>query len=279
VSDWIEIRALVDEAPEDWSIFADAFEHHGCPSSEIVDVPPSITGYVASVAGSEAQVEALVKVLRELGASQVDVRKVPEQDWSELWKIHFKTRPIGKRFVIRPTWEPEVRENGKLVITLDPGQAFGTGDHPTTRLCLELMEEIDLKGKVVADVGCGSGVLSIGACLLGATRVIATDLDPLAVEITRENATLNRVEIEADVAEGFAALGKVDVILSNIISAVLIRLTPDARSHLQKGGIWLVSGIIEANWPDVLSAAENSGFSCAGVRREDGWVGATLRLA
>jgi ribosomal protein L11 methyltransferase len=279
VTDWIEIKAVFDAPPEDWSPFVDAFDRFGCPGSIQSDNPPSLSAYLVDVTGAAARGEELAAELRRLGAREVQTQTVPEEDWSELWKIHFKPRRVGRRFLIRPTWESFAATAADLVIVLDPGQAFGTGDHPTTRLCLQLMEAASLQGKTVADIGCGSGILSVGACRLGASKVFASDIDPLAVEVTRANAQLNSVSFETIAGDGFAVLSEPrDVVVSNIISATLIRLSPQAAKAVKPGGLWIVSGIIKGNWPDVQAAAEQQGFVLERVAEEDDWVAATFRL-
>lgn len=277
MSDWLEIRATVDPAPEDWSILADAFDANGCPGSLIEG--SQISGYLSNLDGAADIAAALRAQLIERGAKTVEINEVPDQDWSELWKIHFKPRRVGNRFVIRPTWEPYHVAKDDIEIVLDPGQAFGTGDHQTTRLCLRLLEwEAPLTGKSLGDVGCGSGVLAIGAAKMGAHPIVATDLDPLSVEITRENMRLNGVEFKTDVAAGFEAIADpVDVALSNIISATLIRLAPDAAQRVKPGGKWIVSGVIAGNWPDVWNAAASVGFELERLEQEDDWIGATFR--
>ena len=276
MSGWLEVRALLEKAPEDWSLLAHIFDRHGCPGSIQEDDPPTLTGYLAAVPAATERARQLQSDLEAAGA-RIEIQTIPEQDWSELWKIHFKPRRIGKRFVIRPTWEPFESAGDDLTIVLDPGQAFGTGDHPTTRLCLELMDYLELAGKSVADIGCGSGVLSIGAKLLGAGSVIGSDIDPISVEVAIQNARLNMVEATFREAEGMAWLPEpVDVLLSNIISATLIRMAPDAARAVRTGGIWIVSGIIRANWPDVEAAAARSGFKLERIADEDDWVAATF---
>jgi ribosomal protein L11 methyltransferase len=278
VSAWIQVSAVFSQAPADWSVYIDAFDRFGCPGSQIEDAPPRVTGYLTEVTGAEAQADRLEAELRQLGADDVQRTVVQDQDWTELWKVHFKPRRIGPRLVIRPTWEDFGAGPDDVVIVLDPGQAFGTGDHPTTRLCLELLEQLDLTGKSVADIGCGSGILAIAAAKLGAVSVVASDLDPLAVEVTRENMARNDVDFHVDTAEGFAILGEpADVVVSNIISATLIRLAPDAAKVVAPGGWWLVSGIYQTNWPDVRAAAERAGFRFESEQREDDWVAASFR--
>lgn len=278
---WIEVRAVLDADPADWSPYADAFDRYGCPGSLISENPPSISGYLVSVGAAKAQIEGLREELLRLGACEVRIADVPEEDWSESWRKFFKPRRVGERIVVRPTWEAfEVRPED-VEIVLDPGQAFGTGDHPTTRLCLELLDSLDLKGKSVLDLGCGSGILSIAASKLGAARVLGVDIEPVSVEVAQLNARQNDSFATFVCADGFddpKLLAPWDVIVSNIISATLIRLAPEAASHICSGGTWLVSGIIRQNWEDVQSAASDAGFSLKTERIEDDWVAAVFEL-
>lgn len=274
---WIEIRALFDSPPEDWSPYVDALLKHGIENSMQSDAPPTLTACLVEVEGADRELEGLRAELLGLGAAAVETRPYEERNWEEDWKKFFKPRRVGRRFIVRPTWEEFAAEPDDLVITLDPGQAFGTGDHPTTRMCLELLEEAGVGAAKVIDVGCGSGILSIGAKLLGAREVIAIDVEPLSVEVARENAELNGVDIECRAGNGLEGVAEVaDAILSNIISAALIRIAPDATRALKAGGRWLVSGILEDNWPEVLACAESYGFRLNERREEDGWVAATF---
>jgi ribosomal protein L11 methyltransferase len=279
VTDWIEITAHFERTPEDWSVFADAFDRFNCPGSIQSDRPPTIGAYLVATDGAREQAASLAAELRRLGASDVTQRVVPDDDWTETWKQFFKPRRVGRRFVVRPSWESCEPSEGDLEIELDPGQAFGTGDHPTTRLSLELMEGAEIAGREVADIGCGSGILAIGACLLGAKSVVAVDYDAVSVEVAEANAQRNGVSFRCMQGDGFEPVGdaRFDVVLTNIISAVLIRLAPHAANHVRSGGLWVVSGVIRQNWPDVFAAAERVGFEVAERREEDEWVGAILR--
>lgn len=278
MSNWIEIKAAFDVAPADWSLYVDAFDRFGCPGSLQTDKPPTISAYLIEVEGSAVRAEDLVAELKRLGAASVAIDVVPDEDWSEMWKIHFKSRRIGRGITIRPTWEDAVPlPPNEIEIVLDPGQAFGTGDHPTTRLCLELMQDMPIKGADVYDLGCGSGILAIAASKLGAASVFASDIDGTSVVVSRQNAMLNQVEFQAEEGEGFLQGGPFDVVISNIISATLIRLSPDAIKHVKPGGYWLVSGIIEGNWPDVQRAASTAGFKLESELKEDEWIGAVFR--
>lgn len=279
---WIEVKAVFDEAPVDWSIFIYTFDKHGCENTLQEDMPPSLSSAVVDLEGSGDVIRALSEDLLLVGATRVETRSLVDENWEENWKKFFHPREVGSRFMIRPTWE-EAPPSDRLEIVLDPGQAFGTGDHPTTRMCLELLEHRSVGvSPAVADIGCGSGILSIGACLLGASSVVAVDIEPLSVEVARENAKLNNVEFDAIVGRGIAAVadrGPFDIIVSNIISAILIQIAHEVSAAVKPGGVWIVSGIIVQNWPDVLEAATKSGFTLDEKLEEDGWIGATLTKA
>jgi ribosomal protein L11 methyltransferase len=276
---WIEIRAELPPL-DDTSHFVEIYRDFGIENT--MEEGHALVGCLPNVDGADERVSELAEALRSAGAREVIARGLPEVNWEEAWKQHFKPRKIGRNFVIRPTWEDYATGEGEIEIVLDPGQAFGTGDHATTRLCLELMEDAALRDAVVADVGCGSGILSVAAIKLGAAEVVAVDVEPTAVEVAKENAALNGVQFLALTGDGIAPLltasegGRegFDVVLSNIISAILIRLARDVSDALVPGGRWIVSGVIPQNWPDVLAAAERAGFEIRERREEDGWVAA-----
>ncbi len=272
---WIEVKATFDPG-QDLSPFVDVFGDFGIENT--LEETNGLTGCLVDVEGSASRIEELKTALLDIGALEVTSRDLVEDNWELAWRQFFKPRRIGKRFVVRPTWEEFESAPEDLVIVLDPGQAFGTGDHPTTRLCLELMEDVDIEGKQVVDIGCGSGILSVGACLLGAEKVFAVDIDPIAVEVAKENRELNGVNFDAVAGEGLIGLkGDWDVAISNIISATLIRIAADVRDVLLDGGRWVVSGIILDNWPDVLIAAKRAGFELIDKKEEDGWVAASFK--
>lgn len=272
---WIEVKSRF-EAGQDLSPFVDIYDRYGIENT--LEEDAQLTGCLVDVEGSTDRIEELTLALKEAGALVVETRDLAEDNWEIAWRQFFKPRRIGNRFVVRPTWEEFDSAGEDLVIVLDPGQAFGTGDHPTTRLCLELMEQIEISGKNVLDIGCGSGILSVGACLLGAGTVVAIDIDPIAVEVAKENRDLNGVKFDAIAGEGLNGLkGDWDVAISNIISATLVRIARDVRDVLLDGGRWVVSGIIVDNWPDVKMAAERAGFELLEKREEDGWVAASFK--
>lgn len=275
---WVRITVLPSEAPEDWGAWINALDQAGITSTEQRDHPPALIGYASEQQALEW--DSLRRDLGVIGSCEITTELVPEQDWAEAWKQYFRVRRIGKHWLIKPSWEEVQPQPGDLLIELDPGQAFGTGDHPTTRLCLELMEDIDLKGKRVLDLGCGSGILSVAALKIGAKEVVATDIDPVAVEATMDNARRNGCSLQAIVSDGFADVTTTEpfeVVVSNIISATLINVAPQVRLNLISGGIWLLSGVIEDNWCSVLEAAERSRFRLLEHRKEGQWVAAVLQ--
>jgi ribosomal protein L11 methyltransferase len=276
---WIEVKANFRAAPADWSPFIDVFSDHGCENTLQTDNPPSLSSAVVNVSGSTKVVEEIKRALLNLGVDSVESRDLVDENWEENWKQFFKPRRVGQRFVVRPTWEEFHLSPNDLEIILDPGQAFGTGDHPTTRMCLELLEKEWQPGASVADIGCGSGILSVGACKLGAREVVAVDIEPLSVEVAKENADLNRVQFSAICGKGVTALPdgvQFDIVISNIISATLINIAHEVARVVKVGGKWIVSGIIDQNWPDVRAAAEKSGFELSSELHELDWVGASF---
>jgi ribosomal protein L11 methyltransferase len=275
LTNWLEIKASFASAPPDWSLYTEVFDRHGIEETLQVDDPPTLTGYMAEVEGVDARVTELNLDLLENGAKNVEITLIPDQDWIENWKQFFSQRRVG-RIIICPSWEKCEPEGDEIVLDLDPGQAFGTGDHPTTRLCLELMQGEVLEGKTVQDIGCGSGILAIAACKLGALDVIAIDTDAQSVQITKDNAIENGVELKAYKPEEWTEKGKADLILSNIISATLIRLAPEIHERLNLQGKWIVSGIIHQNWELVKDATEKLGFKLQIKKEEGEWVAATF---
>jgi ribosomal protein L11 methyltransferase len=187
---------------------------------------------------------------------------VRDEDWANNWKVHFKPVRIGQRLVIKPTWEEYEKQPGDLVIEIDPGMAFGTGAHPTTRMCLESMERICFNengGKIpgpVLDVGTGSGVLSIAAALMGADSITAVDIDPEAVRVTQENLELNGVEkvVAASTTDLRDLKEQYQVVVANILAEELVRLSAQLTAKVLPGGWLILSGIL----------TEKEQFVCAG---------------
>jgi ribosomal protein L11 methyltransferase len=246
--------------------------------------PFVVTAHIADGASAGAAVESTERALWHLQAfglrpvGPLRVRTVDDADWTDAWKAHYVAQRIG-RVVIVPSWVDEPLREDEVAVTLDPGMAFGTGLHPTTRGCLWLLQEVNPMPATVLDVGCGSGILSLAALRLGAARAVGLDTDPLAVSAAVENAERNGV---ADRFE--ARAGSVDprpaqaypLVLANLVAAVLVDLAPALAGHLTPGGILIASGIIEPRADEVIEAVRATGLRPV-QRRDDGeWV--SLRL-
>ena len=214
--------------------------------------------------------------LRPIG--ELTTRVVHEADWAEAWKAYFPVLRIGRRLVIRPTWRRHRRSPGDVVLALDPGMAFGTGLHPTTRLCLAGVESLAdrglLDGKRVVDVGCGSGILAIAALKLGAARALGVDTDPIAIEATLANARRNRVVRRLTAHLGSLPTGEppADTVVANLIAGVLVPLAPLLRDALVQNGRLLASGIFIDREADVAAAFESVGLRVVGRLAEGEWV-------
>ena len=214
------------------------------------------------------------------GAGAVSWKAVADEDWAETWKEFFHTEKIGARTVIKPTWEEYEAKAGEIVVELDPGAAFGTGQHATTSLCIRALEDLVRPGMTVFDVGTGSGVLAIVAAKLGAKRVEAVDFDPVAVRVARENVRQNGAEDivrteRSDLLKSVA--GEADLIIANIIADIIVRLFGEVKGSLAAGGTMLLSGIIEDRLPDVVEAAAQHGFAVEKIEQEKGWAAVIVK--
>jgi len=253
--------------------------------------PAVVRGYVpAGDAGAaERAVADTTQALGHLQAfglrpiGQLRTRIVAEGDWAEAWKEHFPVLRIGRRIIIRPTWRRHRAEPGDVVLELDPGMAFGTGLHPTTRLCLAALEGSADAGRVegatVLDVGCGSGILTIAAAKLGAARVLAVDTDPLAVEATEANARRNGAATLVAARRGSLPTGDgpFDIVLANLIASLLVELAQSLRDELRPVGTLLASGIFVDREGDVRDAFAAAGLDVLERTTEGDWVALEAR--
>jgi ribosomal protein L11 methyltransferase len=243
--------------------------------------PASVEAAISDAATALGHLQAFG--LRPIG--ELQTRLVREEDWAEAWKSHFPVLRIGRRMVIRPTWRRHRKLPGDVVLSLDPGMAFGTGLHPTTRLCLAALETLAEEGRLakgrarngtarVIDVGCGSGILAIAAGALGAGEMLGVDTDPIAVESTIANARLNGQARRLRVRQGSAPSGEgpFDLVLANLIASLLVLLARPLRDELAPGGHILASGIFRDREGDVRTAFEAAGLTVARRWAEEDWV-------
>lgn len=207
--------------------------------------------------------------------TELEVVEVQEEDWANSWKAYFKPLKIGQKTVIKPSWEEYTVQEGELVIELDPGMAFGTGDHATTSLCINLLEKYIKENMKVIDVGCGSGILSILAAKLGSHRVEALDYDNVAVKVARENVAINNLSEKVLVKQSDLlkeASLEADVIVANIVADIIIELTPQVQKYLKEKGFFICSGIIDKRKEDVLNILAKYNLTVKEIVEKDGWV-------
>jgi ribosomal protein L11 methyltransferase len=272
-----------------------ATEQEGLVATPIAEAAVTIRAYLPAidqVAADVAIAEARTRLghltafeLRPIGA--LKIREVHEEDWATAWKEHFPVMRMGRRVVIRPTWREYEPAGGDLVIALDPGMAFGTGLHPTTRLCLIGLERWADAGIVVGastlDIGSGSGVLAVGAALLGAGQVRAVDTDPIAVEATLQNAARNDVAVEASQGSVPVLGGPFDLVFANLVASLLVELAADIAAGVRpgdgspgSGGRLLASGIFIDREPEVRRAFAAAGMRVVERDQETDWVALDL---
>ncbi len=212
----------------------------------------------------------------DIGANKVTISEVHEEEWATAWKKYYNPVKISERFTIVPTWEQYTPvSSDELIIELDPGMAFGTGTHPTTVMCIQALERTVKPGDTVIDVGTGSGVLSVAAALLGSKKVLALDLDEVAVQSAILNTKLNKVQEIVTVRQGNLleeVTEEADVIVANILAEVIVRFTEDAYNRIKKGGYFITSGIINLKKQLVKDALIKDGFEIVETLSMEDWV-------
>ncbi|MEA5152397.1 MAG: 50S ribosomal protein L11 methyltransferase [Oscillospiraceae bacterium] len=226
----------------------------------------------------EAGLNTLARIRAAYGA--VGTAYVADSDWENNWRQYYKPIETGKKLVVVPEWE-EIPEDGRLPLRLDPGLIFGTGSHATTRMCLEALEDCAAPGKLVLDLGCGSGILGIGALVLGADSCLGCDIDPKAPDVVMSNAALNSIgadrlaaragDIIADAALRAEFGGGYGIVLANIVSDVIIPLSAYVPGFMASDGVFITSGIIEGRQDEVRRAIEENGLRVTGHRSMDEW--------
>ncbi len=250
------------------------------PSQAFLDQLPQVYGLRAYLPVDERFGERLqrikVRLTEILGyLPEFQIKQIHEEDWAEAWKSYFKPEKNGK-IVIKPSWESYEAQPEELVVELDPGMAFGTGSHPTTHLCVRLLQDFDLVGRKVLDLGTGSGILAIVAAKLGATEILATDLDSLAIKVAQTNIERNQLNELIQTKEGnlleFDLSTKYDLVVANIIASAIIELIPSLKRVLKPEGIFLASGIIQDRLPEVEAALKANGFEIDAVVIDEEWV-------
>lgn len=199
-----------------------------------------------------------------------------EEDWADKWKAFFKPTPVGERLFVRPIWIDEYDAGDRAVLNIEPGAAFGTGTHETTRLCLETLDKIIKAGDTVLDIGCGSGILAIASMLLGAKEGFGVDIDPLAVKTAKENGLMNNFKepeltfVCGDLADRVTK--KYDVVVANIVADIIILFSTQVKAFMKTGAKFIASGIIDTRADEVCLALQNAGLVLKERVEENGWV-------
>lgn len=258
----------------------------------------TVTVYLPDNAQGAEQLVALRAMLAQIharddaqlfGTLELTLKNVREEDWANNWKQYFKPFTVGERLLIKPSWETCENPWNRAVLEIDPASSFGTGQHHTTRLCLELLEQLMHPGDRVLDLGCGSGILSIGALLLGASGATAVDIEENAAATATENARKNHIDptlyrvfcgnvleeetLCREIGDGY------DLICANIVADVLIAMKQLFRQFLRPEGTLIVSGIIMERRDEVLDQLKKAGFALLEVREKEGWAAASLRIS
>ena len=246
-----------------------------------------VKGYFAEEDNIEEVLEYIKEKVQEIKDSGLDVgegmvtsKKMFEEDWANNWKKYYKPIHIGEHIVIKPIWEDYTSKDGEMIVELDPGMAFGTGDHETTSMCIKALDKYIEKDTTVFDIGTGSGILAIVASKLGAKKVVGVDLDPVAVDSAKENISFNNLDnievLYGNLVE--VVEGKADIVVANIIAEIICVLINDAKKVLNKGGVFITSGIIHDRRQMVIDALEKEDFEIIEVNKDGEWNCIVARL-
>jgi len=308
---WIEAKVVFDQPGQDPAatelavdLISDIFYEFGLQGVVVEDpaldpeedwaedaigraVCNAVTAYLPEDSQTDQRCQILEEKLSLLSErpgliSRISYKKLDDEDWAHAWKAYFWPQKIGRNMVVKPTWRDYRAESGEVVIELDPGMAFGTGTHPTTTMCVAMIEAYLKRGDSFLDVGTGSGILLIAAAKLGAGKFCGVDNDQTAVEIAAENLKLNGFKAQhmrvicGDLVEGIRE--KYDIVAANILSQVILDLLKDIRQVLKSGGVFICSGIVDKNEKQVVAAMKNIGFEILEISSQDEWVAIAGRL-
>ncbi|MBI4286862.1 MAG: 50S ribosomal protein L11 methyltransferase [Chloroflexi bacterium] len=287
---WVELRARVErEVADDVAALLAQFGRGGAVTEEDCsgasdETPKFVTvkAYLPSDRTLRAKKRRLAEALGHLSliySVNLEERLLAEEDWAEAWKAHFHPLRVGRRLVIRPPWREYAPAEGDIIIELDPGMAFGTGLHPTTRLCLEALESRLQSGWEVLDLGTGSGIQALAAALLGAKRVLALDNDPIAVRVARANVKANHLSRKIAVRPGSLPLASAspdrpkafDLVVANIIAGVIQELARPLVEATKPAGVLIAGGIISEKLAATGETLEQAGAAISDVLAEGDW--------
>ena len=286
ISDKDDFKDFLEQNRKYWDYVDEELER-------LKDADTVVTLYLTDEAAGLEQLAAVNSTMQELkqldkediyGTLTVSTDHVKDEDWSEIWKQYFHPIPVGKNILIQPVWEKTDTPDNKTIFTVNPGLSFGTGSHPSTRFCIEEIEKYIKEGDSVLDLGCGSGILSIIALLLGAKDAIAIDIDPNAVDVAYSNLALNGLSKDnyhafpGDILSSTElrdSLGKYDIVIANIVADVIIALSKFVRLFMKENGTFICSGIILERLDEVVKALEDAGLTIKEIRKDSDWAAIT----
>ncbi len=289
ISDKDDFKEFLEENKKYWDYVDEELE-------KLKDSETTITLYLSDEASGIEQYSAVCNSINELknmdsenifGSLEVSSDRVKDEDWSEIWKQYFHPIPVGEKILIKPAWEELSDSDGRTVFTVNPGLSFGTGSHPSTRFCIEEIEKHLKQNDTVLDIGCGSGILSIIALLLGAKSADALDIDPNAVDVAYSNLALNNLSKDnynafygniLEDEELKSSLGKYDIVIANIVADVIISLSSFVKQFMKETSTFICSGIILERLDEVTNALTNAGLKIVEIRKDRDWAAITCKF-
>lgn len=288
------VTGFVIQDPDDYDEFltlqGTTWDYMDEDMEKLKDCETSIKFYLAENAQGQEMFHEIKNMLKRLkeesedyGKLTMELGNVKEEDWANNWKQYFKPFTVGEKFVIKPTWESYDNATDRMILEIDPNSSFGTGQHYTTQLCIEQLEGIIKPGQKVLDMGCGSGILSIAALMLGANHVTAVDIEQNSVDIAKENFAQNKMDeakfttycgniLADDALVETIGTGCYEVVVANIVADVIIPMRHLLRGFLLPGGTLVASGVIGERAEEVKDALESAGFTVEEITEKNDWV-------
>lgn len=288
IKDSTDFEEFLSDKTANWDyIDDDLMGLKNCETTVTVYLPKNAQG-LENLEAVKLELKALKlrDAENKFGRLEYELKNVKEEDWANNWKQYFKPLCIGEKLLIKPSWEKAAPDEKRKILEIDPASSFGTGQHNTTQLCLELVEKDLHNGDKILDLGCGSGILSIGALLLGAKSAFAVDIDENSVKIAGENAEKNHISKDIYIAkcgniiEDDALVAQIgcdyDLLCANIVADVLIAMSGKFAGFLKDNGTLIVSGIIDQRKDEVLDIIKSKGFEITEIREKEDWVAASF---